>query len=112
MVSSETLLGYPDCKLPFTFHTDASDKQLGAVIIQNKKPISFFYIILSKPQHNYNTTEKELLVIVDFLKQFWGIIFGYEINVFSDHKNLVYAATLSEISKVGSLDTHYRRVWA
>ena len=37
---------------------------------------------------------------MECLKQFRGIIFGYEINVFSDHKNLVYAATLSESQRV------------
>ena len=50
MVSSETLLSYPDWKLTLTFHTDASDKQLGAVISQNNKPISFFSRIQIKPQ--------------------------------------------------------------
>ena len=34
MVYSETLIIYPDWKLPFTAHTDASDKNLDAVIIQ------------------------------------------------------------------------------
>ena len=38
MLSAETLLTYQCCKLPFTVHTDASDKQLGGVIIQNNKP--------------------------------------------------------------------------
>ena len=37
---------------------------------------------------------------MECLKQFRGIIFGYEINVFSDHKNLFYAATLSESQRV------------
>ena len=37
MVSAETLLNYPDWKIPFTVHTDAPDKQLGAVISQNNK---------------------------------------------------------------------------
>ena len=90
------LLSYPDWKLPFTVHTNASDKQLGDVINQNNTHIALLSRILSKPQRNYTTTEKEILAIVECLKQFLGILFGYEINVFLDHKNLVYAATMSE----------------
>ena len=100
MVSAETLLSYPDWKLLFTVPTDASNKQLCAVIIQNNKPIAFFSRKLSKPRRNYTTTDKELLAIAECFKQFRGIIFGYEINAFSDHKNLVYAATLSESQRV------------
>ena len=37
---------------------------------------------------------------MEFLNKFCGILFGYEINVLSDHKNMVYAATLSEYQKV------------
>ena len=37
---------------------------------------------------------------MECLKKFRGICFGYEINIFSDHKNLVYAATLSESQRV------------
>ena len=67
MVSAEALLSYPDSKLKFTVHTDASAKQLGAVIIQNNK----------KPQRNYTTTNKELLAIVECLKQLQEILFGF-----------------------------------
>ena len=81
-------------------HTDASDKQLGAVISQNNKPIAFFSQRLTKLQRNYTTSEKELLSIVECLKQFRNILFGYEIHVYSDHKNLVYEATLSESQRV------------
>ena len=100
MVSAETLLSYPDWKLPFTFHNDASDKHLGDFISQNNKPIAFLSIKLIKPQHNYTTTEKELLAILECLKQFCIILFDYEINVFSYHKNLVYAETLNESQRV------------
>ena len=100
MVQTETLLTYPDWTIPFTIHTDASDYQLGAVISQRNKPIAFFSRKLSKAQCNYTTTEKELLAIVECLKQFRGILFGYPIDVWSDHKNLVYAATLSESQRV------------
>ena len=72
MVSAETLLSYPDWKICFTVHTNASDKQLGAVINQNNKPIAFLSRRPSKPQSNYTTANKELLVIVERLKT-WSI---------------------------------------
>ena len=100
MVSVETMISYPDWKLQFTVHTDAYDKQLGAVISQNNKPIELWSRKLSKPQRNYTTTDKELLAIVEFLKQLWGILFGYEINILSYHKNLVYVKTLIESQSV------------
>ena len=100
MIYADTLISYPDWKLPFTFHTDASDEQLVSVISQNNKHIYFLSRRLSKPKRNYTTTAKELLAIVEFLKQFRGIISGYEINVFSNHKSLVYATTLSESHRV------------
>jgi len=100
MIAKETILSYPDWSIPFTVHTDASDYQLGAVISQNNKPIAFFSRKLNKAQRNYTTTEKELLSIVECLKQFKNILYGYEIEVFSDHKNLVHAATLSESQRV------------
>ena len=37
---------------------------------------------------------------MECLKQFQRILFGYEINIFSNHKNLVYATTLSESQRV------------
>ena len=99
-VSAEMLLSYPDWTIPFTVHNYASDKNLGAVISQNNKPIFFFSRIFRNPQRNYTTTEKELIAIVECPKKFQGILFGYEINVFLDHKNMVYAATLSESQRV------------
>ena len=90
------LLRYPYCKILFTVHTDASYKQSGAIISHNNKPISFFSRILSKPQLNYTTTDNELLEMVECPKLFRGILFGYEINLFPDHNNLVYNGTLSE----------------
>ena len=67
MVSAETLLSYPDWKIPFTVHTYASYKQLGAVVSHNNKPIAFFSRRLIKTQRKYTTTEKGILVIVKFL---------------------------------------------
>ena len=100
MVAKETLLAYPDWSKPFIVHTDASDYQLGVVISQDDKPIAFFSRNLNRAQKNYTTTEKELLSIVECLKQFRNILYGYKIIVYSDHKNLVNIATASESQRV------------
>ena len=82
MLTSETLLDYPDWKILFTIHTDDSGKQLGAFISQNDKPIDLFSIKSSKSQHNYNMKENEILLVVECINQSRGIIFGYEINAY------------------------------
>ena len=85
----------PDWRKPFDIHTDADVFQLGAVISQEGKPIAFFSRKLNKAQcSSYTTTEKELLSIVETVREFRNILFGYPIHIFSDHKNLVHAAML------------------
>ena len=100
MVYAEIFLNYSDWKIPYNVHTYVSDKQLGSVISQNYKRIAFFLKKLRKPQSIYTTKEKELLLIVELLKQFRGTIFGYKINLYSDHKNLVCAETQIEHRRV------------
>ena len=84
------LLTHPDFSKPFEIHTDASQYQLGAVISQESKPIAFYSRKLTSAQLNYTTTEKELLAIVETLKEFRNILMGQTIIVYTDHKNLTY----------------------
>ena len=77
MVSKSAILTYPDWSKSFDIHTDASDFQLGAVISQEGKLVAFFSRKLNSAQKNYTTTEKELLSIVECVKEFRNILFGY-----------------------------------
>ena len=88
--SKDVLLSYPDFSKRFDIHTNASDLQLGSVISQDGKPIAFFSRKLTPAQLNYTTMEKELLAIVETLKEFRNILLGFEIKVFTDHQNLKY----------------------
>ena len=88
VISRDVLLTYPKFNEIFDIHTDASDEQLGAVISQNGKPIAFYSRKLNSAQKNYTTTERELLSIVETLKEFKNILYGQEIRVYTDHKNL------------------------
>jgi RNase H-like domain found in reverse transcriptase len=42
IVAQEVLLNYPNFIIPFDIYTDASEKQLGAVIMQNNRLIVFY----------------------------------------------------------------------
>ena len=64
MLYTDTLLNYPEWKIPFTLHTDDSDKQLGAIISNNNKQIALFSILSNNLHSNYTTIYKEILSIV------------------------------------------------
>jgi hypothetical protein len=80
-IGTELLLCYPDFNKPFLFHfyTDASDHQLGAVIMQDKKPIDFYSQKLNTAQKRYTTTERyrELLSAIETCKEYKNNLLGY-----------------------------------
>ncbi len=73
-IIKEVVLAYPDFLKPFEIYTDASTKQLGAVITQENRPIAFFSRKLSGMQSKYTVTKLELLAIVEILKEFNGTL--------------------------------------
>jgi hypothetical protein len=79
-ISREVVLAYPDFSKVFKIYTDASSKQLGAVITQENRPIAFFSQKLSITQRKYNVTKIEVLAIVETLKEFKGMLWGQSIK--------------------------------
>ncbi len=73
-IAKNVVLAYPDYGKVFKFYTDASSKQLGAVITQDNRPIMFFGRKLSDMQRKYSVTKIELLAIVKTLKEFKGML--------------------------------------
>ena len=92
-LAREVLLAYPNYSEVFEIFTDASSRQLGAVITQAGRPLAFFSRKLSETQRKYSVTELELLSIVECLKEFKGMLWGQRIKVYTDHKNLVQDAS-------------------
>ena len=62
---------------PVQWHTQApSTFELGAVISQKGKPIAFYSEKLTDAQHRCTLTERELISIVETLKEFRTILLG------------------------------------
>jgi hypothetical protein len=89
----QVLLSYTDFNEPdlFHFYTDESDHQLGAVIMQDRKPIIDDSRKLDKAQKRCTTTEryKGLLSSIETFKQYKNILLGYHESIidFKGHNN-------------------------
>jgi RNase H-like domain found in reverse transcriptase len=68
-MANNAFLKYPDHNKPFHIYCDTSDLQLGAVITQEGAPIAFYSRKLNKAQQHYTVGEKEILSIVETLKE-------------------------------------------
>jgi hypothetical protein len=88
-IAKYAVLAYPDYSEVFEIYTDASTKQLGAVITHDNMPIAFFKQKLSDTQCKYSVTKIILLAIVETLKEFKGMLWGQNIKVFTDQANLM-----------------------
>ena len=69
-MTRDTLLTYPDFNETFKIHTDASVFQVGSVISQKVKPIALYSRKLTDEQQRYTLIERELLIILETLKEF------------------------------------------
>jgi RNase H-like domain found in reverse transcriptase len=61
---------------------------LGAVIMQDKKPLAFYSRKLNAAQRRYTTTVRKLLSTIETCKEYKNILLGYPIIVFTDHKKI------------------------
>ena len=104
---SPPVLAYPNFDLPFTLHTDASGKGLGAVLEQEASdgqlhPVAYASRTLSKHERNYGVTELEALGVIWALRHFRAFLLGHSCVVVTDHAPL--RALLKARHQSGKLD--------
>jgi hypothetical protein len=95
------VLALPNPSKAFTLKvvTDASDYALGAVLLQDGKPVAFESRKLTEPELKYTTGEKELLAVVHALKVWRCYLEGPHFTIMTDHHPLVHFRTQPLLSR-------------
>ena len=87
-----TLTHYDPCK-PVIIETDASLKGLGAVLIQDGRPVRFLSKALTSAERDYANIERELLAVVFACERLHVYTFGRKVTIHTDHKPLASIIT-------------------
>ena len=87
-MARDTLSTYLYFNETFKIHTGASAFQLGAVISQRCKHIAFHSRKLIYEKKRYTVMRREILIIVETLKEFRMILLGQKLRIYTDNKNL------------------------
>ena len=104
-MAEEPIMLLPDPTKQYEMETDASNFAVGTQLSQrddNGKlhPVAFFSKKLSGPALNYPVHDKELIAIIEVFREWRPYLSGitYEVQVFTDHKNLRYFTTTKELN--------------
>ena len=84
----------PDMDKPYYLYTDASDKAVGAILVQKddhgmERVIQYVSKALSGSQLNWAAIKKEAYAVVYALKKLRPYLLGADFKIFTDHKPLL-----------------------
>ena len=93
-ITKSPILKLPDISQTFILQTDASQRGVGAVLLQqegeDKLPVAYASKKLKPSEERYSTIEKECLAIVWGIQKFHRYLYGREFLLETDHYPLVY----------------------
>ena len=88
-ISTNVTLPYFNHKSATTLQTDASKKGLGAVILQDSRPVMFASRAMTGAEKNYQNLERECLVTIWGMEKFHYFLYGKQFTLETDQKPLV-----------------------
>ncbi|GFO12743.1 Zinc finger protein [Plakobranchus ocellatus] len=93
-VTSKPVLQLPDVNKKFVLRTDASDRGLGAALMQENEgtpfPVAYASKKLTDRERKYSVTERKALAIVWGVKKFSLYLYGSLFNLQTDHGALQF----------------------
>ena len=88
LVTKAPVLKFFDSTESLTLQCDASDKGLGAILLQKGQPLAYVSRVLTDAESRYAQIEKEPLAVVYGLETFHTYTYGREVFAESDDKPL------------------------
>ena len=85
-ISKNVTLPYFNPKISTTLQTDASKKGLGAVILQDARPVMFASRALTGAEKNYQNLERECLATIWGMEEFHYFLYGKKFTLETDQK--------------------------
>ena len=82
------VLAYFNPKSEHVIQTDASLKGLGAVLLQEGRPVIYVSRTLTPAEEHYSNIERELLGVVFAMERLHNYVYGEPVRVQTDHKPL------------------------
>ena len=101
VLTEAPVLALPNPDLPFELVTDACGTGVGAVLLQNGKPISFAGRKLNDAETRYSTTDQELLAVIFAVTQWRCYLQGakHPFTLVTDHNPNTYFGTQPNLSR-------------
>ncbi|XP_033139178.1 uncharacterized protein LOC103841606 [Brassica rapa] len=93
------LLVLPDFSKTFEIECDASGVGIGAVLMQDKKPIAYFSEKLGGATLNYPTYDQELYALVRALQTWQHYLWPKEFVIHTDHQSLRHLKGQQKLNK-------------
>ena len=85
MMMKDPVLALPNIGKPFEVQTNASDFAIGGALLQGGHPITFERRKLSETERRYTVQEKELLVVIHYLRAWRHYLLGSNFVVKMDN---------------------------
>ncbi|KAJ9536534.1 hypothetical protein OSB04_un000286 [Centaurea solstitialis] len=98
-LTSSPILALPNFDKMFELECDASGVGIGAVLIQEGRPIAYFSEKLKGAQLNYSTYDKELYALVRSLQTWQHYLRPKEFVIHTDHESLKYLKGQGKLSR-------------
>jgi hypothetical protein len=90
LLTTTPVLAQPGIEMPFDVYCDASDMDIGGVLMQDGRIIAYASRQLQRHEEHYPTHDLELLAVVHALKVWRHYLLGNLVHIYTDHKSLKY----------------------